>query len=132
MRRIGAVGRRAAPSGRMVYKGTILPGFMMLSGSRACLMRAHRPHRNGAVLGLEIADLAVADAVLAGAGAAERERLVDHAPVHRLGARHLGRVVEIDQEDQVEVAVADVADQRREQAGLGDVPLDRGDAFGEP
>ena len=41
-------------------------------------------------------------------------------------------VVHVDQQRQVEIAVADMADDRRDQLALGDVALGLGDAFGEP
>ena len=50
----------------------------------------------------------------------------------RLGARDFVGVVHVDRMRQVEIAVADMADDRRERAGFGDVALRLDDAFGEP
>ena len=48
-----------------------------------------------------------------------------------LGARDLVRIVHVDQRRDVEIAVADMADDRRDQARRVDVALRRLDAFGE-
>src|SRR5205823_1956041 len=69
------------------------------------------------VLALEIAELAVADAMLAGAGPAARERVLHERRVQGLGARDRRRVVGIEQKGEVEVAVADVADDAAAQPG---------------
>ena len=58
-------------------------------------------------------DLAEADAVLAGARAVHGDRAHDDALVERLRFLDLARVVGIDQDDEVEVAVADVTEERR-------------------
>ena len=50
----------------------------------------------------------------------------------RLGARDLVGVVQVDQQREVEVAVADMAEDRREQAGSPRCPLASRHAFGEP
>jgi hypothetical protein len=47
----------------------------------------------------------------------------DEPIIERLGARQLLRVVGVDEDREVEVAVADVADDRREQAGRVEVAL---------
>src|SRR4051812_29522995 len=58
------------------------------------------------------ADLAHAHAVLAGAGAFQAQRALDQALVERLGELGLLRLLRVDQEHEVEVAVADVAEER--------------------
>src|SRR6202043_2293139 len=73
---------------------------------------AHDAHRL-AVLGEQEVDLAAADAVLAGTGAIERQRTMDQPLVEALRFRHLPGVVRIEHDYQVEVAVADMADNRR-------------------
>src|SRR3546814_7300903 len=94
----------------------------------------HLPHhRKGiAVLGPEEAHLAGADAVLAGAGAAHGKGAHYHALVDALRPRHLLGDVRVDEEGQVEVAVADVAVDRRQHAGGIDVLAGLQDALGEP
>src|SRR5947209_13622976 len=74
------------------------------------------------VLALEIGELAVADAVLAGAGAPAFERVLDDARVQRLRTLDRRSVVGVEQERDVEVAVADVADDAAEQARLVELP----------
>ncbi len=49
-----------------------------------------------------------------------------------LGALDLVGVVHVDQQRQMEIAVADMAEDRRDQIELGDVALRFGDAFGQP
>ena len=44
----------------------------------------------------------------------------------------LGRIVHVDQQGEVEIAVADMADDRRDQPARGDVALRLGHAFGKP
>ena len=77
------------------------------------------------------ARLAVADAVLARAGAAVRERALDQAGVELLGAGDVLGIVGVDQHAGVEVAIADVADDRGGKTVLGDVRLRRLDAVGQ-
>ena len=84
------------------------------------------------MLGLEIGHLALPDAVLAGAGAVHRERAGDQPLVQRLGAGDLVGVGHVERHGEVEIAVADMAHDRRDQPALGDVALGRGHAFGEP
>ena len=90
---------------------------MIPFGSSSSLM----PRMSGnevAVLALEVRELAVADPVLAGARAAARERVLDDRRVQRLRLRDRRGVVGIEQERDVEVAVADVADDAAAQPGL--------------
>src|SRR5215211_9292197 len=65
-----------------------------------------------AVLALEVADLAEADAVLAGAGPPARERPLDELVVQGLGVRDVLGVVWVEHQRDVKVAVADVPDDR--------------------
>ena len=96
------------------------------------LQRAHRIDRLGAELGLEIFLLALPDAVLAGAGAAHRLGALDQ-PVHELlAARHLVGIVDVADQRAVEIAVADMADDRRQQIEPLQIVLGLGDAIGEP
>ena len=83
------------------------------------------------MLGGEEVDLAVADAVLAGAGAAHRERAHHEAVIDLAGDRELLRLVRVDDVDEVEVAVADVAHDRCHQRAGREVALGLEDAFGQ-
>ena len=73
------------------------------------------------MLGDQRVDLAVADAVLAGRGAAHRQGAGNHGLIHGDGFRHLRLVQGVDDEDDMEVAVADMADDGGEQSGLVDL-----------
>src|SRR5262249_26733487 len=95
------------------------------------LESAHHAHRL-AVLGDQGIDLAAADAVLAGAGAVEGQRPMDQSLVQSLHLRSLLRVVWIEHDDEVEIAVTDVPEDWRYQEGSGDILLRLGDAFGQP
>src|SRR5262249_53530825 len=90
------------------------------------------PHHRDAVamLGRKEIQLAVADPVLAGAGAAEAQRAQHHALVDALRLGHLGGILRIDDEGDVEVAVADMAHDRSHQRRGADVGLGLRDAFG--
>src|SRR6185369_9043721 len=79
--------------------------------------QAHDGHGRGMLL-LQAGDLARADAMLPGAGAAHGEGAMDHAVVHRLGAGHLARVIGMDDEAQMEIAVAHMADEGGEELRL--------------
>src|SRR5215468_362831 len=96
------------------------------------LERAHHRERRLAVLGGEVFHLPLANPVLAGTGSFHGQRAIDQAVQQAVGTRDLVTVVHIDQQRQVEVAIADMTEDRRDQVGLGDVALGRGDAFGEP
>ena len=85
-----------------------------------------------AVLELEVARLAVPDAVLAGARAAVLERAAHDAVVELHAARDVGGVVAIDEQGDVEVAVADVAQDRARQAVLVEVGARAQDRVGQP
>src|SRR5262249_30931797 len=74
-------------------------------GVERLLDGAHQRHRL-AVLLVEELDLAQAHTVLAGAGAAERQRPCDEPVVQRIGALEVGRVVGIDHHGEMEVAIA--------------------------
>src|SRR5215469_4202748 len=66
----------------------------------------------------EIIHLALADAMLAGTGAVHGDRPQGQAVAERLHARHIVRVVAIEQHRDVEIAVADMAEDGPEQAAL--------------
>ena len=104
----------------------------MFCGSSACFQRAHGVERLGAELGLQIFLLALPDAVLAGAGAVHRLRALDQAVHELLAARHLVGIVDVAEQRAVEIAVADMADDRRQQIEPLQVVLGLGDAIGEP
>src|ERR1700688_4293456 len=98
---------------------TALPRRNDLSGIEDVLRierpldRAHGVDRLTPKLGLEVFLLALPDAVLAGAGAAHRLRPLDQ-PMHELlAARHLVGILDIAQQRAVEIAVTDMADDRR-------------------
>src|SRR4030095_934880 len=79
------------------------------------LQGARGVDRLWAQLGLEVFLLALPDAVLAGAGAAHRLRALDQAMHEVLAARHFLRIVDVADQRTVEIAVADMADDRRQQ-----------------
>src|SRR5208282_2136185 len=79
-------------------------------------------HAHGlAMLGDQEIHLADADAVLARAGAVHGECAHDHALIEVLGLVPFRLIVRIDQEQEMEIAVADVADERDRHGGFGDV-----------
>ena len=86
-----------------------LPGLRIPFGSKTRLI-ARISGSEVAVLELERPELAQADAVLARARAAARERVDDEALDELVGARELGRVVGVELEADVDVAVAGVAE----------------------
>ena len=103
---------------------------MMLCGSSARLIDLHQVD-GITVLGDERAELVHADPVLAGARPAHRDRAERHPLGQALRLRPLRRIVRIEQHDQVEVAVADVADDRRDEPRRVDVGLGLEDAVRE-
>src|SRR5215475_11216088 len=92
----------------------------------------HGGERAGTVLRFEIFHLALPDAVLARARALHGQRAVHQAFAQRLGARRLVGIAQVDQQREMEIAVADMAENRRHQPALGNVALRRRDAFGKP
>ncbi len=108
--------RSTVPVPRLPVPGCRLP-FEDLAwihdvvGVERPLDRAH--HRDGAVAGLvaQEAHLVQPDAVLARAGTTECQRAMDERVVQGLGHAPVLRAVGIDQVAEVEVAVADVAEQ---------------------
>src|SRR5262245_59257242 len=93
---------------------------------------AHGGERAGTILRLKIFHLALPDAMLARARALHGECAVHQAFAQRLCARRLLGVAQVDQQREMEIAVADMAENRRHQPALGNVALRRRDAFGEP
>src|SRR5437762_13264773 len=73
------------------------------------------------MLGHERTELVYADAVLAGARPAHRDRAHAHFLGKALGFFALGGVVRIEQHDKVKVAVADMSDDRRRQSRYLDI-----------
>ncbi len=92
--------------------------------------RAHDVERRAVLLG-QVFQLADADAVLAAAGAAEPQRPPDQPFVQRADGRELSRVVRVEHENQMEVAVAGVTDQRGHDPGVTQVGLGFEDALGK-
>ena len=95
----------------------------MSSGSSARLIARMVVERRLAVLGRQIFHLALTDAVFAGAGAVHGERALDQTLEKILRALDLVGVVEVDQQQHMEIAVADMADDRREQPARRGVAL---------
>ena len=86
------------------------------------------------MLELERRDLALADAVLARAGAAARERVDDQPLDELVGERQLGRIVGVELQADVEVAVAGMAEDGRLEAEalhLGAGERDRAGQLGD-
>ena len=104
----------------------------MSSGSSACLIARIAPSAAAPCSALEILHLALPDAVLAGAGAFHGERALGQPLDEALGRGDLGRIVHVDQRADVEIAVADMADDRRDQSHLVDVAPGLDHAFGKP
>jgi len=75
--------------------------------------------------------LTLADAVLAGAGAVHRLGALDQAMHELLATGHLISVVDVADQRAVEIAVADMADDRRQQAEPFQIVLGLGDAIGQ-
>src|SRR5450631_4643484 len=101
-------GGTSATAVRSIDRSQDLPRIHDVVRVERLLDGAHQRHRLAVLLVQEL-DLAHADAVLAGAGAAHRQRPRHHAIVQRLGARQVGRIVGIDHHGEMEVAVADMA-----------------------
>ena len=110
---------------------TILPGFMMFRGSMARLIQRITSSAEPD-LRFQIGHLALADPVLAGAGAVHGDGAFRKPFDQLLRRPHLGRVGRIDENAQVKIAVADMADDRRQQFQPVEVRLGLHDAIGEP
>ncbi len=113
------------------YSVNTLPGFIMFSGSSARLM-ARIVSTLVAVLLDERLAFALADSVLAGAGSLHADRAIAEALDEGQRSRHLLRVRRVDHQRDMEIAVADMADDRRDKAGRLDVLLGLDHAIGEP
>ena len=105
---------------------------MMFKRVERPLDRAHGVERRLSMLGGQVFHLALAHAVLAGTGAIHRQRPLDQAFEEGMDALDLCFVVHVDQQSDVEITVADMADDRRQELAVGNVALGRGQAFGEP
>ena len=84
------------------------------------------------MLGFKELDLANANAVLSGAGAAHGQRSGDEAIGEMLRRGHLFWRLWIDRHDQMEVAVADVAHERADERRVGEVRFRFTDAVRQP
>src|ERR1700716_1289023 len=94
--------------------------------------RVHGVDRLDPEFGLEILLLALPDAVLAGAGPAHRLRALHQAMHEVLAARHLLTVVHVAHQRAVEIAVANVADNRRQQIEALQIRFRFGHAISQP
>src|SRR5262245_17097378 len=94
--------------------------------------RAHRVQRLGPELVLEIFLSALPDTVFAGAGAAHLLRALDQAMHEVLAARHLIRVRGVAEYGTMEISVADMTDDRRQQVETLQILFGLSDAVGEP
>ena len=104
----------------------------MVQADQRVLDGAHGFERWFPVLRRQIFHLALADAVLAGARPAHRQRPFHQAFEKRFDACDLIFIGRIHQQPDMKIAVADVADDRSKQIMLGDVALGFGHAFGKP
>ena len=82
-------------------------------------------------LGREVFLLSLPDAVLAGAGATHRLGAFDQAMHEVIPARHLLAVAYVAEQRAMEIAIADMADDRRHQLEPYQILLGLGDAVGE-
>src|SRR5262249_61234642 len=98
-------------------------------GTELTLAAAHAVQRGSVDFGRHIFHLALADAVLAGAGAVHGESALVEAFNESANARDLLGIVHIDQDADMKIAVAHMADDRCQQFTLGDVPLRLRDSF---
>ncbi len=113
-------GARRAPAfvgGFVRYIANTLPGFMIVLRVQRALDAAHRVHGYGAGFVNQVAHLVQAHAVLAGAGAFQPQRALHHLHVELLHGREFFRIIRVEQVAEVEVAIADVAD---DQYGMPD------------
>src|SRR5262249_23995048 len=95
------------------------------------LQRAHGFKRLFAEFRLQIFLLALPDAVLAGAGAVHRLRALNQPMRELLAARHLIGVGGVAEHGAMEIAVADMADDRRQQLEALEVRLGLRDAVAQ-
>src|SRR4051794_3031113 len=96
------------------------------------LQRAHGVDCLGPELRLEVFLLALADAVLAGAGSTHPLRALDETVHEVLSPRHLVRIVDVAQQRAMKIAVADMADDWRHQIEPYEVFLGLNHAIGKP
>ena len=83
------------------------------------------------MLGLHIANLTDADAMLASAGAAHSKRAFDHLVIDPLCGFEFLFIAGLKYESDMEIAVAGMANNGCEQAALVNIPLRFQKAFGE-
>src|SRR5208282_2940591 len=109
-----------------------LAGVQDVERIERALDRAHGGKRRFAVLGQQILHFALADAMLAGTCSVHRQRALDQAFEESVDARDFLFVVEVHHQPDVEIAVADMADDRGNEITFGAIALRLGDTFGEP
>src|SRR5262245_38939241 len=102
-------------------KAENLAGVHDVERIERALDRAHDIERRRAIFGRQIFHLALADAVFAGAGAVHGKSALGEAIEKGADARDLIRVIHVDQQADVKIAVAHMADDRRHELALGDV-----------
>ena len=108
----------------------ILPGFMMSSGSIARLIA--RITSSADPISFREIHLALPDAVLAGAGSVHGDGALGKPRNHLLGGPHLVRVIGIDEHTHMKIAVADMADDRRNELQPVEIGLGFHHAIGKP
>ena len=101
-------------------------------GIKSVLDELHDLQSLLSVLLVHIFDLAVADPVLAGTSAAHLLGPGDHAIVEGLRSGELLRIIGIQNEGQMEIAIPDMTYDRGDQPGSVDIGSGLQDAFGEP
>ena len=96
------------------------------------LNRRHKIERCLAVLAPEIRHFPLAHAMFARAGPLHRQSANDQPVAKGLGVSNLGRTVHIDQHTNVEISIADVANDRGNQSRFGYIALCLLNAIGKP
>src|SRR6478672_6189984 len=123
--------RLNAPSVRTLDRRQYLSRIEDVLRIERLLQSAHGLDRFRAEFGLEVLLLALPDAVLSGASAAHRLRAFHQAMYEVLAARHFLVIVDVARQRAVEIAVADMADNRRQQIEAFEVRFGFGHAIGE-
>ena len=108
-----------------------LAGIKDIQRIERALQPHHQVERVVAVLNAQEIHLVQADAVLAGAGSVHGERALDDARVQPLGFLDLARIIGIGKNRAMEVAVADMAEDRRRQEARLEVGNRFVDAVGQ-
>src|SRR5665213_303613 len=126
---IGQVSKKLSDSSQTL-QGEDLSGVEQVPGIERALDRAHHLYRFAQFADQPVL-LAEPDAVLAGAGAVHGQGPLDQAAVEAFGLQQLFGMAGIDHEDDMEIAVADMAEDRRGNARGQKVALGLADAFGQ-